>query len=438
MALRSRRTRVRLGVAALLTVLAMVCAGCGAGSAGGSGADKSFTYWSMWKVGEPQQKVIAQAITDFEKQTGIKVTAQWQGRTNLQKLVPALNTNSVPDLVDGPYVKAYPALVATGQALGLQSAYDATVDGKKVSELIPEKYRKAIDISLPDGQPWMLPYQIQSDAIWYNAAQHPEIKANPPKTWDEWIALMNKLKAKGQTPIAADGDIAGYNASYLSTLMIRNGGPGTLMKIAKDKTGQAWLQPDALNAAKKVEQLVRGNDLINGYGASKFPAEQQRWANNEAVFMFMGSWLPTESSSYAKPGFDYASFPFPKTSPGGSQSARLDFSGFEVPKKAQHSAAALQFATFFLNKKYQDAYGLQAKGIPVRSDAAISPELKSVQQAINQADAYHQQNDGVAFPGYNEKVFWANDDLLFLGKLSATEFVQKMATDQAAYWKNQG
>jgi raffinose/stachyose/melibiose transport system substrate-binding protein len=419
---------------ALLAVVALVCAGCGGSSAPG-GADKSFTYWSMWKVGEPQQKVIAEAITDFEKQTGIKVNAQWQGRNNLQKLVPALNTNSVPDLVDGPYVKAYPALVATNQTLGLQSAYDAEVDGKKVSELIPEKYRKSIDISLDDGQPWMLPYQIQSDAVWYNAAQHPEIKANPPKTWDEWITMMNELKAKGETPLAADGDIAGYNAAYLSTLMLRNGGPGTLMKTAEDKTGQAWKSPEALNAAKDVEQLVKGNYLIEGYNASKFPAQQQRWANNDAVFMFMGSWLPTESSSYAKPGFEYGSFPFPKTD--SHDSARVDFSGFMVPKKAQHPDAAQQFAAFFLGKKYQDAYGLQAKGIPVRSDAAISPELKSVQETINRASSYHQQNDGVAFPGYNEKVLWANSDLLFLGKLSAEEFVAKMAQDQAAYWKNQ-
>lgn len=438
-----RRSRFRLGAAALLTSLALVTAGCGGsgGSDGGSagGKDKSFTYWSMWKVGEPQQKVIAEAITDFEKQSGVKVQAQWQGRTNLQKLVPALNTNSVPDLVDGPYIKGYPTLVTTDQALGLKSAYDAEVDGEKVSDLIPKKYLETIDLNLPDGQPWMLPYQIQSDAVWYNTAEHPEIKANPPKTWDEWMAMMNKLKAKGETPVAADGDIAGYNLYYLTTLILRNGGPGAFMKVASDKTGQAWKSPEALNAAKKVEQLVKGNYLINGYNASKFPAEQQRWANNDATFMFMGSWLPTESSTYAKKGFEYGSFPFPKTSADGTQSARVDFSGFMVPKKAQHPDAAQQFATFFLGKKYQDAYGLQAKGIPVRSDAAVSPELATVQEAINTADSYHQQNDGVAFAGaYNEKVLGPLNDELFLGKISATEFVNKMADAQAAYWKAQG
>lgn len=434
MATRSVRTRSAFVAAAALTV-ALGAAACSSGSSGAS-EDNSFTYWSMWKVGEPQQKVIASALADFEKQTGTKVDVQWQGRNNLQKLVPALNTNAVPDLVDGPYVKAYPALVATNQALGLKAAYSTSVDGSTPQQLVPEKYRKTINIDLPDGSPWMLPYQIQSDAIWYNGATHPDIKANPPKTWDDFISTLDEVKAKGETPVAADGSVPGYNASWLSTLILRAGGPGSLMKIAKDPTGAAWKEPVALDAAKKVEQLVKGGYLIKGYQASKFPLEQQQWADNKAVFMFMGSWLPTESGSYAASGFDYQSFPFPTT--GDHDSARVDFSGFMVPKKAQHAAPAQKFAAFFLGKKYQDAWGKDAKVIPVREDAATSPELAGVQAAIKSATSYHQQNDGVAFPGYNEKVFWANSDKLFLGKVSAQQFVDAMAKDQAAYWKSQG
>ncbi len=436
MSSRSARSRTTIAAVAALA-LSMGVAACSSSANGGQGDGKSFTYWSMWKVGEPQQKVIAAAITDFEKQTGIKVNAQWQGRSNLQKLVPALNTNAVPDLVDGPYIKAYPALVATNQALGLKAAYATDVDGKPASSFVPEKYLKTIDIKLPDGQPWMLPYQIQSDAMWFNGAEHPELKANPPKTWDEFVTDLDKVKAKGaEAPIAADGDVAGYNAAWISTLVVRNGGPGSLMKIAEDKTGQAWKAPQALDAAKKVEQLVKGGYFINGYSASKFPLQQQQWAVNKAAFMFNGSWLPTESSTYSAKGFDYQSFPFPTT--GTHDSMRVDFSGFMVPKKASNAEAAQKFAAFFLGKKYQDMYGTEAKGIPVRDDAAASPQLAGVQAAIKSATSYHQQNDGVAFPGYNEKVFWPDSDKLFLGKLSAQQFVDAMATDQAAYWKAQG
>ena len=109
-----------------------------------------------------------------------------------------------------------------------------------------------------------------------------------------------------------------------------------------------------------------------------------------------------------------------------------------IPKKASNPEPAEKFAAFFLGKKYQDLYGTQAKGIPVRQDAAISPELAGVQETIKSATSYHQQNDGVAFPGYNEKVFWANSDQLFLGKMTAQQFVDAMVKDQVAYWKAQG
>lgn len=432
------RSRTKLSfVAATALTVAFGAAACStSGGSAASGDSDSFTYWSMWKEGEPQQKVIAKAIADFEKQTGIEVKTQWQGRSNLQKLVPALNTNSVPDLVDGPYVKAYPALVATNQALGLKAAYGQDVDGQTPAQLVPEKYRKTININLPDGQPWMLPYQIQSDAIWFNGAKFPGLKTNPPKTWTEFVSLLDKTKSQGATPIAADGDVSGYNSAWLTTLIVRDGGPGALMKIAEDPTGQTWKSATALNAATKVEQLVKGGNLIDGYQASKFPLQQQKWADNKAAFLFMGSWLPTESGSYAASGFDYASFPFPTT--GDADSMRVDFSGFMVPKKAEHADAAQKFAAFFLRKTYQDSWGKDAKVIPVRDDSPTSPELAGVQTAIKTARAYHQQNDGVAFPGYNEKVYWANSDKLFLGKLTAQQFVDKMTADQAAYWKQQG
>lgn len=421
---------IALGAAGALVCGATSCSTTDAGSG------KEFTYWSMWKQGEPQQKVLAKAVKDFEKETGIKVKVQWQGRNNMQKLVPALNTSSVPDLVDGPYVKLVPTLVATKQARGLQPAYDTKVDGSTAGKLIPGKYLKNIDISGSDGQPWMLPYSLTSDAVWYNAATHPDLKSNPPRTWEDFIAVLDKLKKAGETPLAADGDVPGYNASFFSTLVVRNLGPGGLNKLASDKTGKAWDDPAVLDAAKKVKQLVDGGYLIKGYQASKWPAQQQKWADNKAALMFMGSWLPTESSTYAAEGFDYASFPFP-TTPAGHRSMRADFVGFAVPKKAKDAEAAERFAAFLLGKEYQDALGKEAKVIPIRADARTAPEMAGVKKSMAEADAFHQQNDGVAFPGYNEKLFWAKDDELFLGKTSPEKFVREMKEAQAEYWKDQ-
>ncbi len=186
--------------------------------------------------------------------------------------------------------------------------------------------------------------------------------------------------------------------------------------------------------AKKVEQLAKGHYFINGYGASKWPAQQQAWASHKASLLYMGSWTPTETAAYAAPGFQYDSFPFPETA-AGKTSARADFIGFAVPKKAKNSTAAQKFAAFVMSKRYQQAMGTQAKQLPVRSDVTVSPELAGVQKALATAPETYQQNDGVAFPGYNEKVFWPVDDELVLGKITAEEFVHTMKADTVKYWK---
>ena len=162
--------------------LALSACGGGTDKAGEAGAEGgTLSYWSMWKVGEPQQLVIEKAIADFEEETGATVKVQWQGRSNVQKLVPALNTNNVPDIVDGPYAKLAPVLGNTGEALPLDVAYASEVEGTKVSDLIPEKYLKVSNISDKDGKPWMLPYSLSSDGIWYDAAKHPESKHSNPE-----------------------------------------------------------------------------------------------------------------------------------------------------------------------------------------------------------------------------------------------------------------
>jgi len=422
----------KLSALALISAVALSAAGCASGTGGESSDSGEFTYWAMWKEGEAQQKVVARAIADFEKETGIEVNVQWQGRDNLKKTVPTLNTNKVPDLVDGSFAKTAPVLAETGQAKPLTEAYAIDVDGAKVSSLIPDAYLKD-DVLTMEGEdaPWMLPYSLTRDAVWFNKATHPELVENPPRTWDDFLATMEEMKTAGETPIAIDGDVAGYNAYWYTSAMVGLAGPGSLREMAADKTGKAWNEPEALEAAQMIEDLVKGDYFINGYNASKWPAQQQSWADNKAVMLFNGTWIPTETGPYAADGFEYSSFPFPSL----GDSARADFVGFAVPARAKNAENAQRFAAFFLNKKYQDALGSDAKIIPIRADAAVSEEMSTVKEALDAADSYYMQNDGISFPGYTEKLLWPALSDLVLGKADAKTFVETMKTGQIDYWK---
>lgn len=421
-----------LSALALGGVLAVTASGC---APQGGGDNDTLTYWSMWKEGEAQQKVMAQAIADFEDETGITVDVQWQGRDNVKKVVPTLNTNKVPDLLDGSFAKLAPILAETGQAAPLTEAYDTKVDGETASDLIPRKYRDVGSLTTEGADaPWMLPYSLTSDAMWFNAAEHSELAENPPATWDDFINTLDELKADGETPIGIDGDVSGYNAYWYTTLMMRLDGPGSLKKMAADESGEAWGSPEALKAAEMVSELVDGGYFIDGYNASKWPAQQQNWAANKAALMFNGTWIPTETGPYAADGFEYSSFPFP-TVDDGPVSQRADFVGFAVTAKAHNSENAQKFASFFLGKEYQDALGTEAGILPIRADAAVGDDMVSVKEALDNADSFYQQNDGITFPGYSEKLLWPTLDKLVLGTVTPEQFIDQMKSGQADYWK---
>src|SRR5690606_25045079 len=116
-------------------------------------------------------------------------------------------------------------------------------------------------------------------------------------------------------------------AWYLN-LAVSAAGKGGVYEAAADKTGEAFKAPEFLRAAKAVKQLVDGGYFAEGYAASKFPAIQQKWANNEAQFILNGSWLPAEVAPYAATDFEYASMPFPAIEEGATRPMQIDSIGF--------------------------------------------------------------------------------------------------------------
>ncbi len=431
-------------VPVLLTGAMLALAACSGGgdatTEGEPGAtpDKpeSISYWSMWKEGEQQQVVLAEAVKSWEEETGITVDVEWQGRGVVQKLTPALNTNKVPDVVDGAYNALAPILATSGQAASMQMAYDTEVDGEKVSDLIPEKYlTEDSKLNLEDGEPWLMPYSISSEAIWFNAAEHPDWVDSPPATWDEFMTTLDEVKASGTAPIAIDGDIAGYNAAWFASQLISENGPGTFEELASSEDGSGWDSPDVLEIAKRLETLAQGGYFISGYNASKFPAQQQAWAANEAALLLNGSWIPAETSTYVADGFEFGSFPIPTNA--DESYARAEFTGYIVPVKSKNQEWAMNFAASVMSKSVQDAWGTEAKQIPVRLDAETAPEAASVIDHLKDADGVYPAMDGIFFPGYTDKVFYPINNELVLGKLSAEEFVSKMKQANIDYWKTQ-
>jgi maltose-binding protein MalE len=432
---RSRASRFAVvGVAAAL-VLGLTSA-CGKSSTSGSSSSapgsQELTYWSMWKQGEPQQIALAASIKQFTDATGIKVTVQWQGRDVLTKLQPTLATHPAADLFDRNLAQVKSLMIPAGTATDLSEVLGMKVTGedKTVGDVVPPEYRK---LGQAGGKQVILPYQLVAASIWYDAARFPDLATHAPATWDAFQKLLDDRKAAGDTPLAQDGDIGDYNAYWYTSRVVGKLGPGSFSKAAGDKTGATWDQPGYLEAAQQIEKLAKGGYFAAGYDSSKFPALQQKWANDKADYIVMGSWLPSEIKKYAAPGLTPRSFPIP----GESAASPVPSSvyGWVIPAKAAHKSAAEKLVAFLFGRQQMQAFADSTSTLSARPDVAPQPAVADAAAAMKANGTYEAQDAANEdYADWWTKVFKPLDDKLITGKIGAADFVAQLKAGSVDYW----
>ena len=385
----------------------------------------------MWNEGEPQQEVLQGIIDSFEADTGVEVDVLWGGREILTSVRAALSAGEAIDLVDLDAEPLYGALVVTGETQSLAATLGRTIPGESntVADVIPSAF---LDVYAVDGEPHLIPYEVISSGIHYDGSRLAELGIEPPGTWDEFIAAS---LAAGENAVQADGLINFYNAYWLYWLMVRHGGPGAFYEAASDSTGEAWRSAPMRAAVADLVELVESGALADGYDGSNYPLAQQEWAIGNGTFMVNGTWLASETSSYAKPGFEYRLLSFP-TVAGGHESAELYQIGWVVPDAAAAPSAAQDFIAYALNRDRLAGIADVAKNLTPRTDIGVPPEIQDAADIFAAEPAVHRIYDGVQgdFPDYWATIFLPLDDQLFFGQISGDEFIDRIAAATADHW----
>ncbi|MFD0638732.1 ABC transporter substrate-binding protein [Catenulispora yoronensis] len=384
----------------------------------------------MWQQNEPQAKVIKKAADDFTAATGIKVNIQWQGRDVITKLTPTLKTGAAADLVDQS-VNALGALVAKDATSDLSGLYATKVTGedKTIGEVIPDSYKSFLNDK--NGKPFIAPYEVSSEGLWYDAAKFPDLAANPPKTWGDLIKLFDDAKAKGMAPVAVPGD----DKYWVLLTLQRTLGTDGLKKLASDKTGAAWDDPKVLAAAQKVQDLRDKGYFIKGYESSKSIDEEGNWAKGQAAFYLSGTWVPSEAAPNATPGFTFDSIQLPALDSDNTDTG-INFFGFAVPKTASHSDAAEKFISFFMKKEELSGIATQAVNLTPRTDIDPPAQLASISKALTGTVYADQGHLSVDYADWTNKMLNPEMIRLVTGQDSAAKFVANGKQGTVDYWKS--
>ncbi|MDX0595336.1 extracellular solute-binding protein [Sinorhizobium medicae] len=279
-----------------------------------------------------------------------------------------------------------------------------------------------------DGHWIAAPVNVHStNWVWINKAALDKAGAKEPTTWEELIALLDKFKEQGITPIAHGGqpwqDATIFDAVVLS--------------LGTDFYKQAFidLDPAALGGDKMKEAFNRMTKL-RSYVDDNFSGRDWNLASamvieNKAGLQFMGDWAKGEFLKANKvPGTDFVCMRYPGTQ--GSVTFNSDqFAMFKVSE--DKVPAQLQMATAIESPAFQSAFNVVKGSVPARTDvpdtdfdACGKKGIKDLAEANTNGTLFGSMAHGHANPASVKNAIYDVVTRQFNGELSSEEAVTEL------------
>ncbi len=225
-------------------------------------------------------------------------------------------------------------------------------------------------------------------AIWYKKAQLEKAGIEPPKTWDEFIASIDKLKAAGYaTPIAMPGKYWAHG-EWFESLLLRVGGVEAASKLAAHEI--TWTDDVVKTTLKKYAELLKAGCC--GTPEQMFAgdwdyAADQIFTADAANYLLIGMWMNSRARNDYKlnEGVDYSIFQFPSLGLGHDDTSSVDAKEVLATSNGANPTAADAFLTYMVSKDAADI--LASYGYASPSKNADSSLLGPVQQTATAAVA---------------------------------------------------
>ncbi|MGQ5640467.1 MULTISPECIES: extracellular solute-binding protein [unclassified Streptomyces] len=434
------RTPSRALITASAAALALTLSACGSsGRTAGGGSGDGTLVWALTQGSEATFRASATQWNGEHPEA--KVTYQYfQNDPYKQKLRTAVGAGNGPVLFEnwgGGGLKNY---VDAGKVADLTPDLDKNPQWK--NRIFPS----VLKATTFDGKVYGVPVNgVQPAVLYYNKELLGKVGAHPPKTWDDLLALVKKLKAAGVAPLAMGGASKWPDLMWLEYLVDRVGGPQTFANIAAGKKG-AWSDPAVLQAARMIKQLVDAGGFAKGFtsvSADTGQAEAQLYTGKAAMIL-QGSWgygtISTGSPDFVSAGhLGWTGFPAVAGGKGDASDVvgnPANFFSLSTQANAKEKKTGISYLKDGVyNDSYIDHLLKNGDVPPVRN---LDAKLKATDNAdwttyvyrlARNAKNFQLSWDQALDPGLGNDLL-THLDQLFLGQLSPEEFCAQM--DKAA------
>jgi ABC-type sugar transport system permease subunit/ABC-type glycerol-3-phosphate transport system substrate-binding protein len=341
-----------------------------------------------------------------------------------------------PDATDANLL--WPALIEAGRVLDLTPYLDGPNwenDARWRDTFVPG----ALERWSREGRTYGLPFAYAAWTIFYNRAQFRAAgQDEPPRTWEEFFALCERLRAQGVAPLAFPGVYSRYGDAFVRAAHYNLAGPEAYEALTRLAPG-AFSTPEYVRAVDVLRRLGTEH-FLEGWQGMTHTAAQLAFVQGRAAMAVAGSWFVNEMRGRIPPGFDLGTMNFPVFPEGVGHPAALQTSSayyfLFATGDAARERATVDFFRFLTSRERALAFARQVdsptavRGVPRE---AFSPALQETAALIEASPAsYGLPPDSPAFIALVNQTMTDSRLLLLRGQITAEEFGARLEAAAAA------
>lgn len=308
---------------------------------------------------------LEEIIQDFEKShpdIDVQMTSVPDAGTVLKT---RMLSGDVPDVIN-----LYPQNIDFQEWADAGFFYDMT--GQDYLDNLKNQYADKYAIN---GKVYNVPLTANVSGIYYNKTKFEALGLKAPETWDEFVQLVDDIKAAGETPFAIAGTegwtLNGYHQLSLITTTGSADAANEYLRYSQPNSISA--DDDILKAdAAKLDLLVdEGNQQANWKGASYNDAIVA-FTSEDALMTTNGSWA-LAAMRQQEPTFEISTFAFPGEEHGQSATVGAGDLALSIAAETENLEAAETFVAYMATpepmQKYYDVDGSPVAVIGVEEDS---------------------------------------------------------------------
>ena len=276
-----------------------------------------------------------------------------------------------------------------------------------------------------------LPFGYSCWSIFYNRGLFRMHGWKEPRTWDEFFALCDRIRAHNLTPVSLPGTRWLYPAAFFRAAFHGLAGPRGWDAI-NDLTPGAWADPLVGRSAELLRR-VTSEDVQPGWEGETAQGAELYFLQGRAAMTVSGSWFFNEMSGKIPEGFDVGTMNFPvfaegKADPTAIQTGSDCFFVFKTGN-ARKERLTMDFLRFLTSRARAEAFvrmtdaPVAVRGVPA---GAYSARMKDTAAMIAAArDAYNMPQEMLQPPALRQELVDATRHLM-AGSLSPAEFSARL------------